>query len=161
MVAGDAWERHRRGEEDARKFGFGRWKGTTFVRASVLRDLAALNKRELLAWDYPWGEHKPQGEELLYLDRIAELTLADNSRFEELRAACEDDPEVYEPLERFLAYLDKPPAAAPATVGAEGDRNSCSFDLAHHRSTMLPMRRGPGAAVRPGKPSGAAWKNAR
>ena len=92
MVAGDAWERHRRGEEDARKFGFGRWKGTTFVRASVLRDLAALNKRELLAWDYPWGEHKPQGEKLLYLDHIAELTLADNSRFEELRAACEDAP---------------------------------------------------------------------
>lgn len=56
LVAGAAWLRMRRGALDAAtcgvsSIGIG---GAWFVASNVLRDLAALNKREMLAWD-TWG----------------------------------------------------------------------------------------------------------
>lgn len=56
LVAGEAWRRYRQGALDAATCGVSADKvaGAWFIAASVLRDLAALNKRELLAWDY-WG----------------------------------------------------------------------------------------------------------
>jgi hypothetical protein len=54
--AGDAWQRYRRGDLDASTCGVSAIgvAGPRFIASSMLRDLAALNKREMLAWDV-WG----------------------------------------------------------------------------------------------------------
>ena len=56
-VAGDVWAAVRAGAVDAARCGVSfipPIRGAWFVAGSVLRDLAALNGRELLPWDY-WG----------------------------------------------------------------------------------------------------------
>jgi hypothetical protein len=57
LPAGDAWQRCRRGEADPATFGILEFWGLWFVQANVVRDLAALNKMELLPWDV-WGPMK-------------------------------------------------------------------------------------------------------
>jgi hypothetical protein len=56
VTAGRAWREARSGRLDFAKCGV--WSvgiaGVWFVAGSVVRDLAALNKREMLPWDY-WG----------------------------------------------------------------------------------------------------------
>jgi hypothetical protein len=56
LVAGEAWRRLRAGAMDPATIGVqaGGLRGAWFVGSNVLRDLAALNKREMLGWDY-WG----------------------------------------------------------------------------------------------------------
>jgi len=56
LTAGDAWLRARRGALDPDTCGVSSAgvAGAWFIGGSVVRDLAALNKREMLAWDY-WG----------------------------------------------------------------------------------------------------------
>ena len=57
LVAGEAWRAVRAGAVDAERCGVSfipAVRGAWFVAGSVLRDLAALNGRELLPWDY-WG----------------------------------------------------------------------------------------------------------
>jgi hypothetical protein len=56
LVAGDAWLRMRRGALAAATCGVSAIgiAGVRFIASNVLRDLAALNKREMLAWD-TWG----------------------------------------------------------------------------------------------------------
>lgn len=56
IVAGEAWRMARQGEADPNSFGVSSIdiKGLWFIRGSVVRDLAALNKVESLPWDY-WG----------------------------------------------------------------------------------------------------------
>jgi hypothetical protein len=56
LMAGVAWQRARAGALDPAICGVSRIGvlGPGFIAASVLRDLAALNKREMLAWDV-WG----------------------------------------------------------------------------------------------------------
>ena len=56
LVAGDAWLQVRRGLIDPATCGVPSIGilGPGFVASSVLRDLAALNKREMLAWNV-WG----------------------------------------------------------------------------------------------------------
>lgn len=57
LAAGDAWRAVRLGLIDAQSCGVSfvlLIRGAWFVGSSILRDLAALNARELLPWDY-WG----------------------------------------------------------------------------------------------------------
>ena len=56
LTAAEAWRAVRAGHLDPETFGvsFIGIAGAWFVAASVVRDLAALNKREMLPWDY-WG----------------------------------------------------------------------------------------------------------
>ena len=56
LTAADAWRRYRRGAADPQMFGisFAGLYGEWFMAASVIRDLAALNKVETLPWDV-WG----------------------------------------------------------------------------------------------------------
>ncbi|MEV4211234.1 transglutaminase-like domain-containing protein [Micromonospora sp. NPDC049662] len=49
-----AWRRYRRGDLDGDLFGFGNNRGSVLIAGAVIRDLAALNKHEMLPWDY-WG----------------------------------------------------------------------------------------------------------
>lgn len=54
LTGGEAWLRCRSGLEDPERFGVGEMRGAWFVAGNVVRDLAALNKVELLPWDV-WG----------------------------------------------------------------------------------------------------------
>src|SRR5262249_2981221 len=54
LPGGEAWQQCRRGEADPATFGILDFWGLWFVQANVVRDLAALNKMELLPWDV-WG----------------------------------------------------------------------------------------------------------
>jgi hypothetical protein len=54
LSGGEAWLRCRGGEADPGRFGLAEMRGRWFVAGNVVRDLAALNKVELLPWDV-WG----------------------------------------------------------------------------------------------------------
>ncbi|MFE4622516.1 hypothetical protein [Streptomyces mirabilis] len=83
LVATDAWRACREGEADPRRFGVFdlngieglSYHGLWFVRAGVLRDLAALNGVELLPWD-AWGpeildDAALDADELALIDSVA------------------------------------------------------------------------------------------
>jgi hypothetical protein len=76
VVAGDAWRLVRSGQVNPDRFGVSSIgiHGLWFVRGSVLRDLAALNRVEALPWDY-WGVADDRDsfppEQLELLDRAA------------------------------------------------------------------------------------------
>ena len=80
-VAGQGWQRCRAGDVAGERFGILDMWGLWFVRANVLRDLAALRKVELLPWD-DWGVMQPpfEGAEFeatfAQVDRAAAATLA-------------------------------------------------------------------------------------
>lgn len=77
VTGGEAWLMARRGEADPDRFGIFEWKGMDFIKGNLLRDLLALNKFEVLPWDF-WGiVERPAAEmseeELAQLDRLAEI----------------------------------------------------------------------------------------
>jgi hypothetical protein len=94
LVAGDAWQRCRRGRADPQRFGILDMRGLWFVRGNLVRDLAALTKRELLPWD-GWGLMATRADgdaaEMALLDRVAELTLAGDERHDEV-VQVQSDP---------------------------------------------------------------------
>lgn len=51
---GEAWRLCRAGQADPDLFGIFDLQGLWFIRGNVVRDLAPLNKMELLTWDC-WG----------------------------------------------------------------------------------------------------------
>ncbi len=68
--------------------------GLGFVRGDFIRDVAALNKVELLPWDC-WGIiEKPEEndpDDLRFLDHLAELTSCDVPDFETVRNLYQSD----------------------------------------------------------------------
>ena len=97
MVAGDAWARCRKGEADPTKFGieFVNLRGLWYIAGNVVRDIAALNKVELLPWDI-WGAQPRPDEELnddqlTFFDQISALTHEPDTSFDELRRLFESD----------------------------------------------------------------------
>jgi hypothetical protein len=80
------------GGADQRQFhGAGKGEGMPGVRQALLQDLDGLNKVELTSHDW-WGgdlDDRPDAgltvDDLAVLDRIAELTLHADARFDELR----------------------------------------------------------------------------
>jgi len=80
IVGGRAWQMCRFGEHDPDTFGIFDMHGLGFVRGNLVRDVAALNKVELLPWDC-WGvilsEQLDNPDDLLALDEIAALTADD------------------------------------------------------------------------------------
>jgi hypothetical protein len=54
LTGGEAWQLCRAGRADPERFGILDFWGAWFVRDDAIRDLAALNKMELLPWD-AWG----------------------------------------------------------------------------------------------------------
>ena len=76
LPAAEAWQACRAGKDDPGRFGiFDMW-GLWFIRSNVIRDLAALNKMELLPWD-AWGPmtfgRDPDDEEARFIDRISSV----------------------------------------------------------------------------------------
>jgi hypothetical protein len=98
--AADAWGLCRAGEADQSKFGIfkGDLRGLWFIAGSLVRDVAALNKMELLPWDQ-WGaiprsDGPLDDDRLAFFDRLAALTRSPDASFEELRALYESDDRV-------------------------------------------------------------------
>ena len=93
LVASNAWRLARRGQADPDRFGVPSIgiRGLWFIRGSLLRDLAALNKVEVLPWDY-WGlaDRMPidalPREEMPFLDDLA-TALASSEDLAAIQAA--------------------------------------------------------------------------
>ena len=80
IVGGKAWLDCRSGGADPAKYGIFDMRGLWFVRGNLIRDVAALNKVELLPWD-GWGlidrkDDDISHEELSLLDEVASMTVA-------------------------------------------------------------------------------------
>ena len=98
IVGGAAWQMCRSGDEDPDKFGIFDMHGLWFVRGDFIRDVAALNKVELLPWDC-WGsingtDDDVSPEDMAFLDYLAELTSEDVPNFEEVQNIYENDSRV-------------------------------------------------------------------
>ena len=116
LIAGDAWAGCRAGEVAASKFGIfvGDLRGLWFIAGSLVRDVAALNKMEMLPWDQ-WGamprpNEPPDDDQLALFDRLAALTRAPDASFAELRALYEGDDRLRVPATVFNAVLNRPEA---------------------------------------------------
>ncbi len=112
LVGGRAWQLCRAGQADPDSFGIFDMKGLWFIAGDFIRDVASLNKMELLPWD-SWGMMRGRDEDLteedkLYLDRLAELTAGDVPEFEKLRDLYENDSRVKVP-QVITSYTDRGP----------------------------------------------------
>jgi hypothetical protein len=108
IVGGKAWQMCRSGEQDSGKFGIFDMNGLGFVRGNLVRDIASLNKMELLPWDC-WGiilkEQLDDPADLVMLDEVASLAMEDVPDFETLRAHYETDPRLHV-NGSLLSYID-------------------------------------------------------
>lgn len=114
LIAGDAWLRCRAGGADPATFGieFERLRGLWYVAGNVIRDVAALNKVEMLPWDV-WGamprpDERQSGEALDFFDRLAARTREPDSARHELRLIYEWDDRVRVPASVFNALRHRP-----------------------------------------------------
>ncbi len=101
IPGGLAWQVCRAGDADPNRFGIFSLRGLWFVRGDLVRDLAALNKMELLPWDC-WGIMDPPdkqitGQDNQRLDEVAALTLAHNRSFDALRDLYEHNDQLRVP----------------------------------------------------------------
>ena len=103
LVAGRAWELCAAGSEDPARFGILDMRGRWFIRGNLLRDLAALNRMELLPWD-GWGLMLRLGqaddcdpESLSLLNRISVLTQGGDQAFDAMRRLYESEPSLRVP----------------------------------------------------------------
>lgn len=109
IIAGDAWQACRAQRADPNRFGLNHvnLRGSWFIAGNVLRDLASLNRIELLPWDV-WGLMSPNdagltGEARMLLDRAAALTIAGDEAFAEVRAIYNRDARLRAPAVVFNA----------------------------------------------------------
>ncbi len=96
IVGGAAWKMCRSGQADPDQFGIFDMRGMDFVKGDFIRDVAALNKVELLPWDC-WGMILTEyntlpPDDLSMLDRLADLTSVDVPDFALVRQLYESDP---------------------------------------------------------------------
>lgn len=96
IVGGAAWKMCRSGQANPDQFGIFDMHGMNFVKGNLLRDVAALNKVELLPWDC-WGMIFTDyitlpPDDFSMLDRLAELTCGDVPEFATVRRIYESDP---------------------------------------------------------------------
>jgi hypothetical protein len=98
VVAGRAWEMCARGEARPGQFGLSFLKqyGAGFVANNLVRDLAALNKREMLPWDV-WGAMQaPTGtiapEIAVVFDEVARYSVEPDVHFRALQERYRNDP---------------------------------------------------------------------
>jgi hypothetical protein len=96
IVGGAAWKLCHSGQADPKKFGIFDMNGIDFVKGDFIRDVAALNKVELLPWDC-WGMILMDyatlpPDDVSMLDQLATLTEKDVPDFERVRQLYESDP---------------------------------------------------------------------
>jgi hypothetical protein len=114
VIAGDAWGQWRAGGADAALFGIHELRGAWFIAGNLVRDLAALNKVEMLPWDV-WGG-MPQPDEMLdeealeVFDRLAALTRKPDADLAALRSRYDGDERLRVPATVFNAVRQRPEA---------------------------------------------------
>jgi hypothetical protein len=98
ITGGRAWQMARAEGTDPETFGIHDMHGLWFIRGNLVRDVAALNKVELLPWDI-WGlayvdggDEAVTAADLAALDEIAALSGGDVPEYDLLRAHYEADP---------------------------------------------------------------------
>jgi hypothetical protein len=108
IVGGAAWGLCRGGQANPSQFGIFDMNGIDFVKGNLIRDVAALNKVELLSWDC-WGLILAESaalppDDLSLLDRLADLSKGDVPDFETVRQLYESDPRlrVGESIQSFV-----------------------------------------------------------
>jgi hypothetical protein len=108
LVAGDAWTLCRSGKANPQAFGVLDMFGLWFIASNVIRDVAALNNREMLPWDV-WGAMTPVDADidLDFIDRLAALSHEPDRHLDALRAAY-DDQRIAVPPTVFNAVLNRP-----------------------------------------------------
>ena len=118
IIAGDAWQMCRSGLADPAAFGLTHvhLQGLWFVAGNVVRDLASLNRMEMLPWDV-WGamdmnDAALTDEKKKLLDHVAALTLAGDAAFAEVREIYESDNRLRVPPVVFNALRN-----AQETIG--------------------------------------------
>ena len=92
--------------------------GLWFIAGNVIRDVAALNNREMLPWDV-WGGMTLVDSEIdvAFIDGLARLAHAPDRYPAALRAAY-DDPRIAVPSTVFNAVLGRPEAVSPLAHSA-------------------------------------------
>ena len=95
ITGGHAWQLCRAGQANPEAFGIHDMHGLWFVRGNLVRDVAALNKMELLPWD-SWGLVYVEGGDealsagdLAALDEMAALSGGDAADFARIRGRYE------------------------------------------------------------------------
>lgn len=120
LTGGDAWLACQRGDEQGETFGILDEWGQWFIPGNIARDLAALNKVEMLPWD-GWGDLASEGDAPggdAYVDEVAALTVSGDHATIRRRYATDDGLRV---PGRVLAFwtrhgpveVDVPEAAQP------------------------------------------------
>lgn len=109
IVGGAAWKMCRTGQANPDQFGIFDMHGIDFVKGDFIRDLAALNKVELLPWDC-WGMilmdyASLPPDDLSMLDRLADLTCGDVPDVDMVRRLYESDPRL-RVGETIQSYVD-------------------------------------------------------
>jgi len=114
VIAGDAWAQWRTGAVDAAFFGIHELRGAWFIAGNLVRDLAALNKVEMLPWDVWGGMPQPDAtldeEALAFFDWLAALTRTPDAEFAELRSLYDGDERLRVPATVFNAVRQRPEA---------------------------------------------------
>lgn len=112
IVGGQAWKMCRSGAAEPDSFGIFDMRGLGFIRGDFIRDVAALNKVELLPWDcwglilkYEMDDNQIEAADLALLDQLAELTGGDVPDFEQVRSLYESDPRL-RVAETIQSYVD-------------------------------------------------------
>jgi Transglutaminase-like superfamily len=113
LVAAEAWKLCRAGHEDPNRFGisFGGLRGVWFVANNLVRDLASLNKMEMLPWDV-WGAQLPSDQPLdnegkVFFDELAALTQDPEATFDALRERYQADERLRVPPRVFNALREQ------------------------------------------------------
>ena len=105
IVAGQAWRKCRSGADKAERYGIFEMNGWWFILGNVIREVLAFSKIEILPWDHEVGffSHRladplpDDGPELAEYDRLAALTVAGDTTFDELRRLYEVEPRLHVP----------------------------------------------------------------
>jgi Transglutaminase-like superfamily len=104
LTGGEAWHMCRAGQADPNAFGILDFWGRWFVRNNVVRDLASLNKMELLPWD-SWGLMSDNEDVDEKIDRLtddaADTTV--NDKWSDVRRLYESNELLRVPAE-ILSY---------------------------------------------------------
>lgn len=108
FLAGDAWQQCCTGRADSDLFGLSiiKEQGLWWIAQNLIRDLASLNRLEMLPWDV-WGMMpRPTAtisdDDREFLDQIATLTLGGDDEIAAVREIY-DDPRVKVPSKIFNA----------------------------------------------------------
>ncbi len=107
LPAGEAWEQCRTGRADPDTFGIFEFWGLWFVQANVVRELAALNKVELLPWDV-WGamtfQEEPDAAAASLTDSVAGVIAGGD--IDAIRTVYEDSDDLRVPDKVFDARFE-------------------------------------------------------